>query len=122
VLPHCRNDLAVHRRQPAILVNSPPQVILLAVYFYEDFIDVKCIAVTPVLALKASGINGPELDTPKADRFPGDGDAAFGQEIFNISMTYVESEVEPDSIGNNIGRESVSFVGIHEPILAISAH
>jgi hypothetical protein len=30
--------------------------------------------------------------------------------------------VEPDSIGNDIGRESVSFVGIHEPILAISAH
>ena len=49
------------------------------------------------------------------------GDVSFGQEIFNIAMAEVETKIEPDSIGNDIGRESVAFVCVHEPILPISA-
>ena len=48
-------------------------------------------------------------------------DASFSQEIFNIAVTEVEAIVEPDSVGDDIWRESVAFVGIHAPILAISA-
>jgi hypothetical protein len=40
--------------------------LLLAVDLDEDFIDVEGIAVAPVFALNASGINGPELDTEPA--------------------------------------------------------
>ena len=35
-------------------------------------------------------------------------------------MTQIESIVEPDCITDDIGREPVTFVGIHGPILANS--
>ena len=35
-------------------------------------------------------------------------------------MTEVESVVKPDGIGNDAGSESVSLIGIHPAILAIS--
>ena len=38
-----------------------------------------------------------------------------------IRQGQVEAVVEPDSVGDDVGRESVTFIGIHEPILAISA-
>ena len=31
-------------------------------------------------------------------------------------MTEIESEVEPDRVADDIGRESVTFVCIHSPI------
>ena len=52
----------------------------------EDFIDVEGIALAPVLSLQFSGVNSAELDAPEADRFPGDNNAAFSQEVFNISV------------------------------------
>ena len=92
---------------------------LFAVDFDEYFINVEGIAVAPVLSLQAAGINGSELDTPEANRFSADRDAALSEQIFNISVAEIESIVEPDGVGNDIGRESVSFVGIHWPILSI---
>ena len=94
---------------------------LLAVDFYEDFIDVEGVAVASVFAVQPAGINGAEFYAPQADRFSGYGDAPFSQEVFYISVAEVEPEVEPDCVGNNIGRESVAFVSIHLPILPIPA-
>ena len=48
-------------------------------------------------------------------------DAALSQEVFDIPVAQIESVVEPDSVTDDIWRESVSFVGIHPPILSISA-
>ena len=44
---------------------------------------------------------------------------AFSQKIFDIPVAQVEALVEPDSIGNEFRRESVAFVGVHAPSLAI---
>ena len=62
-----------------------------------------------------------EFDTPEADRLPADRDAALGEQIFDISVAEIEAIVEPDGIADDIGGEPVSFIGIHAPILAISA-
>jgi hypothetical protein len=48
-----------------------------------------------------------------------DCDSSFGQEALDIPVTQVESVVEPDGVGNDVRRESVAFVSIHEPILSI---
>ena len=64
----------------------------------------------------------PAFDTPETDRFTADGDAAFGQEIFDISVAQVEAIAEPDGVADDIWRESVTFVCIHPPILAISGN
>ena len=94
---------------------------LLAVDLYEDFIEVESVAVSSVFSFQSAGINGAEFDAPKADGLSADGDASFGEEVFDIPMAEVEAIVEPDGIGNDVGWESVSFISIHSPILPVSA-
>jgi hypothetical protein len=111
--------LEIHVNDFPILVNCPPEIVLLTFDLHEDFIDEECITITTVLSFKSPGVHSPELDTPQANRFAADGDASLSQQIFNISMAEIKSIVEPDGITNDIGRESVAFVCIHLPILSI---
>ena len=104
-----------------ILVNRSPQVMLLTVDFDEDLINVESVTVSSVLSLQSAGVNGTEFDTPKADRFSADGDSPLGQYIFNVSVAKIESVVEPDGVGYDIGRESVALICAHGPILPESA-
>jgi hypothetical protein len=50
----------------AILINSPPQVLPLAVDLHKDFIDAEGIAVASALPLQSAGIDGTELDAEPA--------------------------------------------------------
>ena len=92
---------------------------LLAVYLHEYFIDVESVTVSTMSTFQSSGIERAELDTPQTDCFAADGNTSLGEKIFNIAMAQVEALVEPDSIRNDIRRESVAFVGVHAPIPAI---
>jgi len=86
----------------------------------EDFVDVESVAVASVLAFQAPSVFWTEFDTPKADGFTADSDAALGEKIFDISMAQVEAIVEPDRVTDDVGWESVALVGIHPPIVSIS--
>ena len=44
-------------------------------------------------------------------------DGAFSQEVFNITVTKIESIVEPDSVADDVWRKSVALVCIHLPII-----
>ena len=55
---------------------------------------------------------------PRANGFVADGDSTFSQEIFYISMTEIESVIEPDCITDDFRRESVAFVCIHRRIIS----
>jgi hypothetical protein len=94
---------------------------LLAVDLHEDFVNVKGVAVASVLSFQAACINRPEFDTPQANCFASDRDATLSQQIFDVSVAQIEAVVESDCIGNDIWRESVTFIGIHPPILSILA-
>ena len=61
------------------------------------------------------------LWVPQANRLAADDKATFSQEILDIVVAKVEPAVEPDSVGNDIWRESVAFVSIYLPILSISS-
>jgi hypothetical protein len=91
-----------------------------AVHLHEDFVDEKSIAVSPVLPLQTYGVQCAEFYAPEADLFAAHGCATFGEQILDISVAQAEPVVEPDGVGNDIGRESVSFVSIHPPIPASS--
>jgi hypothetical protein len=41
----------------------------------------------------------------------------LGQQILNISMTQIESVVEPNSVANYRRRESMALVSDHPPII-----
>ena len=71
------SSLQIHINDFAILINRTPQILLLAVYFYEDFINVESITVASVLPLQVVGINSSELDTPKSYSFAADSDTPF---------------------------------------------
>ena len=94
---------------------------LLAIDLHEDFVDEEGIAEASVPAFQASSINGPELDTPEADRFPANSYASFSEQVFNVTVADIESEVEPDCLADDVGWEAVAFVGIHSLILAMIA-
>jgi hypothetical protein len=51
----------------AILVYCPPQVVLLAIDFDEDFIDEEGVTIAPVLSLQSAGINCSEFDAPESN-------------------------------------------------------
>ena len=92
----------------------------------EDFIDEEGITVASVLSLQSTRVYCAELNAPEVDRFSAGGDATFGEEIFDIPMAEAEVEVEaiiePDCIGNDVWRKTVTFVCIHLPILAVWAN
>ena len=60
-----------------ILIDDSPQIMLLAVDFDEYFVDVEGVAITSVISFQAAGIDSTELDTPKADRLSGYGNASL---------------------------------------------
>ena len=91
---------------------------LLAIDLYEDFIDVESVTVTTMFSFQSPSVQSAEFDAPEADRLSSDDDASLGEEIFDIPVAQIETIVEPDSVRDDIGRESVAFVGIHGPILS----
>ena len=52
--------------------------------------------------LQTLGEAGAEFDTPKANCFAADDNSSFIQQIFDVSMTWVESIVEPYCITDDV--------------------
>jgi hypothetical protein len=75
--------LKIHTNDLAILVDGSPQVMLLAIDFYEDLIDEKGVAIASVLSFQAACIDCSELDTPEPDRFAANCNAALCENIFD---------------------------------------
>ena len=92
-----------------------------AIDLHEHFIDIEGVSVASMFAFESFRVESTELDTPKPDGFVADCDTPLGKEIFNVSMAEVESVVQPGRIADDIGWEPVTLVGIHRPILPISA-
>jgi len=65
--------LEKHINHLAILVNSPPQVLL------KYFVDVECIAEPLMPTFQPFGILGAEFVAPQANRFIAYGNTAFSQ-------------------------------------------
>ena len=91
---------------------------LLAFDLHEYFVDIEFIAVSAMASLQTPGINSAKFDTPKADCFSTDNDASFSEETFDVTVPQIESVVELDGVGDDFGRISVAFVGVHPSILA----
>jgi len=87
--------------------------------FSPEIDNTKKVTVASALSPQTSGVKGSEPDASKAECLSRDGNAALNQQVFYISVTQVETVVEPDWIADDIGRESVVFVCVHPPIPAI---
>lgn len=80
---------------------------------HEYLVDIEGVTVASVLSFQSSGIFDPEFDTPETDRFVTNGNTAFSESILDISMTEIETIVEPDCVADDDRWESVALVDIH---------
>ena len=54
----------------------------------------------------------PEMPRPNRLNLPG-----LSQQVLNITVTQVESVIHPDGVTDDVGWESMTFVGIHPEII-----
>lgn len=74
-----------------ILINRPPQVVELAPDRDEQLIYVPDITQSSLFPAQRSSIGRPKLEAPVPDGFVRDGNAALGEEFFDIT----EAQGEP---------------------------
>jgi hypothetical protein len=91
----------------AVLVDGSPEVLPLAADRDEQFVEMPGVADNPGATSEASGVGRAEDLAPAPDRLVRDGDAALGEEVFDVAEAQGESVVEPDGMADDGGREAV---------------
>jgi hypothetical protein len=97
----------------SILVDSPPEIVALALYVHEEFIQVPDVSLATMPTSEVPSVPDSELLTPLPDRFVGDDDSPLCQELLNISEAQTESMIQPDPVTDDLGRKPVSVVATH---------
>ena len=90
---------------------------MLAVDLHEDLIEVERIAVASVSLFESASVSSAKLEPPESDGFVADTNASFGEQILDITIAQIEAMVEPDRVTDDVGRKSVTLIGIHHRII-----
>ena len=104
--PHCRSKT---RRTPqdrytpptldvddvAVFVHGPPQILQPPLNLHENLVQIPRVAHAVPAVPQPTGVVEPERQTPLSNRLILHGDAAFGEQILDISETEAEAVVEP---------------------------
>src|SRR5215470_17109848 len=91
-------------------VDRPPQPMTLAPDLELNLIQMPFVARKWPATAQLEGVGRPEFGALLSDRLIGDRHAPLGHELFNIAQAQRETEIEPDSVGNDIGRVAMSAV------------
>ena len=103
----------------SILIDCSPQVELLTLNLHEDFVYVPDVTAPPKFPSNLPSVFCPELRAPEPDRLVGDDDSTLGEQVFDIPKAECESMVEPDTMTNDLGRKTMTFVErIHSSIFS----
>ena len=94
----------------AVLVDGPPEVLALAADGHEQFVQMPGVADGPGPTPEPSRVGGAEGLAPVPDGLVRDGDAALGEEVFDVAEAEGEPVVEPDGVADDGGRESVAGI------------
>jgi hypothetical protein len=89
----------------SILVDSPPDIVALALYVHEEFIQVPNVSLATIPASEVPSVPDSELATPLPDRFVGDDDSPLCQEVLNIAEAQAESVIQPDRLTDDQWRK-----------------
>jgi hypothetical protein len=93
-----------------ILIDSPPEPVLLASDRDHDLIQVPNVAAAWRLAPETASVRRPELQRPAADGLVRDNDAALEQHLLNQPQAQRKPEVQSDRMGDDLGWKAVAFV------------
>ncbi len=94
----------------SILIDGSPKIAALASDINEQFVNMPDVAQSSLFSPQSSGIGRSEFPTPVSDRFIGDGDATFSEQVFDIAETEREPMVQPDGVSDDFRGETVASV------------
>ena len=90
------------------LVDRAPQVLLATVQGDEQLIEIPRVPEAPAPVPEPAGKRAAERATPPSDRLIGDRYAPLGQEVLDVTKTEAEAKIQPDGVGDDVGREADS--------------
>src|SRR4051794_11839228 len=122
-------DLDQDVEHDPILVDGPPEPVLLAADHQAHFVEVPLIARAWQPTADLVGEALAELARPLAHGFVAHLDATRGQHLFDHAQAQGKAEVEPDGVADDLARKAVAGVGglgcgchaSHLPVLTLSA-
>jgi hypothetical protein len=94
----------------ALGVDGAPQIGHAAIDFQIDFIEVPSRVRLGAASEQVRCDHWPEMVHPPAHCFISNRNAAFCQQIFDIAKAQGKSQIEPDRLLDDLGKEPVPFV------------
>ena len=94
----------------AVLVDRPPEILLVAVERHEQLIEMPRVSHPTAPSPERAGVARTERQAPLADRLVGDRNAPLGQQVLHIPQAESETVVKPDSVADDLRRESVAMI------------
>jgi hypothetical protein len=94
----------------SILINGPPEPVLLASDGDRDFVEVPDVAAAWRLAPEAASVRRPELQSPAPDRLIRNEDAALEQHLLDQAQAQRKPEVQPHRMGDDLRWKAMAFV------------
>ena len=90
----------------AVLIDSSPEVVRLAVDLEVHFIQVPLVSRFWATMFQLIGVRLAKFQTPLSDGFVGQHDPTLGHDLFDITETQGEAEAQPDAMANNLSWEA----------------
>src|SRR5918911_1500001 len=95
-----------------MLVDGPPQPVLLAADPQTHFVQVPLVSRTGQPTPDLVGEVLAELARPLAHGLMADEDAAGGQHLFDHAQAQGKAEIEPDSVADDLGWEAMTGIAV----------
>ena len=89
----------------AVLVHSPPQVLLPILNLDEHFVQIPGVAQLAPTSPQRAGILRPEGAASPSNRLVGDRNPALREQVFRVAEAETETVVQPDRLTDDFGRE-----------------
>jgi hypothetical protein len=89
--------------------DGAPQVMAFTIHGEKHLIKVPLVPWLGTSTLQLIRVVLPKFQTPLADGFMGDVDAAFKQEFFHVAVTQREAIREPDAMADDLAGEAVGY-------------
>src|SRR5215211_4452286 len=106
VTPALDQDVEYH----SIPVHRAPEPVLLPCDLHGNLVEVPCVSGTGQPATDLIGERLAELEAPLPYGFVADRDAARGQGLIHVAQAQGETEIKPDGIADDLGREAVAGI------------
>jgi hypothetical protein len=93
-----------------VLIDGPPEIVAPALDREKHLIQMPFVAWLRASTPELMGIGLSKLPAPLPDGFIRDDDATGKQLFFHIAVAHAETEVQPNPMANDLGRETVVLV------------